>query len=309
VRKSTRLALSCSSLGPLLAGCAAFSGYPTNYQDNTAVITADQPYLSADVRTRENSSDAKDRGDLTPQQYRDAVVYRRIEVIDINYYDFEAKLVGTYDALSLGADLTTLVLNGIGATTGSLTTAAALAAASAGVIGANAAVNTDIFYRKTIPALVAQMRASRQTALVTIKTGLKKAVADYSLDEALGDINTYYVAGTLPSAIAQVTSKAGAELSAADAQLAALRSIPFAAAAPGSSMERIFVWLYPPDGNEKNAVVDKNRTDITNWKDTDNVDPVLRNIPLEIWLRDTSSATENARQRAIAKLKIPEVKR
>jgi hypothetical protein len=237
------------------------------------------------------------------------VAYARLEVIDIHYYDFESKLVGTYDALSLGTDLTTLILNGIGATTGSATTAAALAAASAGVIGANAAVNTDVFYKKTIPGLVAQMRASRQTALVTIKTGLKKAVADYSLDEALGDINTYYVAGTLPSAISQITLKAGAELSTADAQLAALRSIPFVAAAPGSSMERILVWLYPPDGNEKNDIVTKNAQALTDWKNNDNIDPVLRNIPVEIWLRDTTPGSENARQRAIVKLNIPAVKK
>jgi len=291
----------------LLAGCSAFSGYPTNYQNTSAVIATDTPYLASDVRTRENSSSAADRGGLNPQQYRDAVIYARMEVIDIYYYDFESKLVGSYDGLSLGADLTTLVLNGLGATTGSAATKAALAAASEGVVGANAAVNTDLFYKKTLPGLVAQMRASRQTALVTIKTGLQKPVAQYPLDEALLDVNTYYVAGTLPSAVSTITSNAGAEKSTADAQLNALSSIKFVAPAATSSTHQILVWLYPPDGREKSPVVIANATALTNWKNADAADPVLASIPLLQWLYDTSSTSETARQAAITALKIPKV--
>jgi hypothetical protein len=192
----------------MLAGCSALSGYPTNYQNTDAVLAADAPYLSADVRTNATVPNDSARGGLSQQQYRDTVVYRRIEVIDINYYDFESKMVGSYDALALGTDLTALILNGFGATTGGAATKAALAAASGGVIGANAAVNTDVFYKKTLPALVSQMRASRQTDLVTIERGLTNPVSKYPLDQALADVNSYYIAGTLPSAVAQVTSKA-----------------------------------------------------------------------------------------------------
>jgi len=300
--------ISVVSLSILLAGCAAFSGYPTDYQNTAAVITADAPYLSADVRTKENSSSATDRGGLDPRQYRDAVVYGRIEVIDIYYYDFESKLVGSYDGLSLGADLTTLILNGLGATTGAAATKAALAAASAGVIGANAAVNTDLFYKKTLPGLVAQMRASRQTALVTIKTGLQKPVSQYPLDEALLDVNAYYVAGTVPSAVSTITANAGAEQSTADAQLKAMSGIKYVAPAAASAAHQILVWLYPPDGKETNPIVSKNATALTNWKNADTADPVLARVPLLQWLYDTSSASEDARQRAITALKIPKVK-
>src|SRR5229473_1652587 len=81
----------------MLAGCSALSGYPTNYQNTDAVLAADAPYLSADVRTNATVPNDSARGGLSQQQYRDTVVYRRIEVIDINYYDFESKLVGSYD--------------------------------------------------------------------------------------------------------------------------------------------------------------------------------------------------------------------
>jgi hypothetical protein len=211
----------------LLAGCAAFSGYPTNYQDDTEVLTADQPFLGADVRTIGNSQSDQARGGLTQQQYRDTVVYRRMEVIDVYYYRFESRLTGTYNGLDVGADLTALILNGLGATTGNAATKAALAAASAGVIGAKGTVNTDLFYQKTLPALVSEMRAGRQTALAIIKAGLAQPVAQYSIDQALDDINGYYIAGTLPSAVAQVTAQAGAAMDKANAALSITRDAAF----------------------------------------------------------------------------------
>jgi hypothetical protein len=211
----------------LVAGCSAVTGYPKNYQDTNAVIVADSPYLGANVMEKERSPSDQDRGGMSQQQYRDAVIYARIQVVDINYYNFESKLSGGFNSFDLGADLSTLVLNGLGATTGAAATKAALAAASAGVIGAKSAVNTDIFYQKTLPALIAQMRADRQTTLASITKGLGQPVASYPLDAALLEINDYYVKGTLPSAIAQVTAKAGAQLQQANKALSVNRDANF----------------------------------------------------------------------------------
>jgi hypothetical protein len=221
-----RLVFLAVTLG-LLAGCSAFTGYPQNYQDTAAVITADTPYLNTDVLTKERSSSDTDRGNLNKQQYRDAVVYARLQVVDINYYDLEKTLTGAFNALDLGADLTVLVLSGLGATTGSAATKAALAAASAGIVGAKSTVNTDVFYKQTLPALVAQMRADRQTVLAAIMKGLTEPVTVYSLDMALVDVNNYYIMGTLPSAIAQVTAKAGAQLQQANNAIAVTRDAAF----------------------------------------------------------------------------------
>ena len=306
-REATPLRVVSFASFLLIAGCSAFSGYPKNYQNTSEVISADAPYLAADVRTKASTGSDADRGGLSPQRYRDAVIYARLEVIDIYYYDFESHLVGSYDGLTLGSDLTTLILNGLGATTGSAATKAALAAASAGVIGANAAVNTDVFYRKTLPALVAQMRASRQTALIAIKSGLNKSVLQYSLDEGLTDINEYYVAGTLPSAVSQITSKAGAEKASADSQLAALRNVKYVLPETGSTALRIQVWLYPPDGDQtKNPISTSNRQLLTNWMQSDRVDPALNGLPIQSFLTGYNTPLgETDRRRAIDALHIP----
>lgn len=285
-----------------LSGCSAYTGYPKNYQDNAGVITADAPYLEADVITKYNLTAPADR-----TEYRNDVVYSRLQVIDINYYDFEAKLAGTYNFIGLGADLTVLVLNGLGATTGAAETKAALAAASAGVIGADASINKDVFYQKTVPALIAQMRADRQTALVTIRQGLTRSASEYSLDQALNDVSAYYVSGTLPSALSSVTAQAGAQLTVANDQLTNLRSVPYNA--PTASAQQIIGWLYP-GGNETTPIDKANAQLLADWMAKDTVDPVLNDVPMQDLLTGGGLATAEAdRQRAIQALNIPEIKK
>jgi hypothetical protein len=285
-----------------LSGCSTFSGYPTSYQVSADVLDLDKPYLSADVRGIGDAQSDTARGGLTQQQYRDTVVYRRIEVIDIYYYQFESQLTGSYNGLDIGADLTALILNGLGATTGSAATKAALAAASAGVIGAKATVNTDIFYQKTLPALISQMRAGRQAALVNIKTGLAQPVTKYSIDQALDDINSYYVAGTLPSAIAQVTAQAGAALATANDALAALRTTSYTT--PTMTAKQIIAWLFP-NGDGTKPPIPANLAKLTNWMANDKTDSALNNVPYNLLLYSNYPLAESDRARAIKDIPIP----
>ena len=285
-----------------LDGCSVFSGYPTNFESDSAILAANRPFLGADVRTKGDDPSDAARGGLSQRQYRNTVVYRRLEVIDIHYYEFESKLTGTYNALGVGADLTTLILNGLGATTGAAETKAALAAASAGVIGAKSVINTDIFYQKTIPALIIQMRADRQAVLVNIEKGLSESASKYPLDQALMDVSLYYIAGTLPSAISRVTAQAGVALAASNNELSALRNSSFESSE--SATKRIVAWLYP-NGDEMRPPINANRARLTQWMRNDRIDPDLGKIPFYVFLHAKSSALESDRQRALTDLNIP----
>jgi hypothetical protein len=229
----------------LTSACSTFTGYPKSAQNDKTEIAANAPYFSAAVRVNEDDPDPANtkRGGLTRQQYRDAVVYGRISVIDIRYFEFQKALTAANNGLATGADLTVLLLNGFGATTGAASAKAALAAASGGVVGTKATINTDLFYQKTLPALLTQMNAGRQKQLVVIKTGLGKSLDEYSLGEALNDVQNYYIAGTLPSAIEQVTSQAGASLSSANNALDIIRSDSFTKNGPVQAdlLERVSI--------------------------------------------------------------------
>ena len=285
-----------------LCGCSTFSGYPTSYQNQAQVLQADQAYLTADVRDKGDAPSDTARGGLTQQQYRDTVIYRRLEVIDSYYYDFEAKLTGTYNGLDVGANLAVLALNGFGAVTGGAGSKAALAAASAGVVGAKSVVNTDIFYQKTLPTLIAEMRAARAQVLVKIETGISNPVAKYSIDQALNDVNDYYIAGTLPGAIAQVTAQAGAATQDAMARIDALRTTSYQPLTP--TAQRIVQWLFP-GGDQTQPPDPKKLASLQAWMAGYKADPRLASIPYILLLNASDASLEADRAQAIADLGVP----
>jgi hypothetical protein len=123
-----------------IAGCAPLSGCPSDPSNPKAELTALQTYFAPDVRKKYDAIvDPKLR-----RQFRDEVVYGQIRAYDITFKRFEKALAGDSNAFSIGTDLLVLGLNAAGAVTGA---SAALAAASAGIVGAKGAVDKDLFYR------------------------------------------------------------------------------------------------------------------------------------------------------------------
>lgn len=168
-------------------------------------------------------------------------------------------------------------------------------------------MNTNLFYQKTAPALITQMRADRQTALISILAGLKKSTSDYPLQQALAEINTYYVAGTLPSALSSVTSQAGNQLNTANAEIAKVRADTWLAPTKGSSAARLAAWLYP-GGDETKPVNGANLQTLTAWMSNYKADPILSQVPYQNLLTGSGLVNGEAdRQQAIKDLKIPEV--
>jgi hypothetical protein len=60
-----------------------------------------------------------------------------------------------------------LATNAVATVTGGEVTKAALAAGSAFMVGTQGAISKDLFYQRTIPALLAQMEANRTDAKTT----------------------------------------------------------------------------------------------------------------------------------------------
>jgi hypothetical protein len=200
-----RLALLLISL---ISACAPLIGYPADPTDTQAL--ADQQ-LVADYYSSTN--------DLQRQQLRNEIVSGRMNAYESAYSNFKRRLNGDANTLNLGADLSVLGLAGVAATTGSIATATALAAASAGIIGAKGAINSDLYFQRTLPALLAQIDANRARAKLPIVTGLKQSDAAYPLAIALIDLAAWRVAGGLPPAIAGLTEQAEAGKAAAELEL------------------------------------------------------------------------------------------
>jgi hypothetical protein len=205
-----RLTVACLC-SAFVASCASLSGYPAPSINEKAELASLQPYFSP-----EKTNSCADKPD---KQCRNDIISGRLRAVDLNYYAFVKALFQQYNASTLGADIAVLGLNAAGAVSGGALTKSALAAASAGIVGVKGAIDADLFYQKTLPALVAQMDAQRKTVLANILKGLSEELDKYPLQQGLGDVDAYYAAGTIPGAISGVITDAGAKSEQADIKI------------------------------------------------------------------------------------------
>lgn len=248
-RQQMQLALVAVPCTALLSACSVVEGYPTNPDSNTTLTALQTKYFGADSEDAYNSISASDPNYATLRKSkRDEIILGRIRAYDIEFSDFQRALNSYSNEISIGADLTALVLNGLGATTGNAGTKAALAAASAGVIGAQGAVNKDLYYQKTVSAIIAQMEANRSKAKLVIFTDIKQPDADYPLARADSDLADLNDAGSLPNAVSNITQQSTTQNDATQAQIQAVQALTFTTS---TSATKITAWLF------SNGTVDK----------------------------------------------------
>jgi len=285
--RCARKGLVVAALSGLLAGCAPLLGYPKDPEDTDATLTRLAPYFNGDEEAQYLALAVP----TLRAQKRNDIILARIHAYDIEFADFERRLYGDGNATTLGGDLVGLVLAGLTATTGNAATKSALGAASAGVIGASSAINKDLYYQKTIPALLAQMEADRLKAELPITTGLKLSDAGYPLAQAYIDLDAYKTAGSIPAAINAVNQSAG---NAKDAAQAALRSTAFVEDTFSQRL-RSFIW---PSGmtNPPNQM---NLTKLRQWMSAH----LPADVPVQTLLNGATLADQ--RKQAVSDLSVP----
>ncbi len=202
-------ALFASLLG--FCACAPVRGFPeadTASAQTTALRSQYAAALNADTVDKEKL-----------RRLRNAYAYSRIDDNEDTYTAFATRLWGENNALSLGGSLAILALGGLGATTGHGPTASALAAASAGVVGAQGAISKDLYFERTLPAILAQISANRAQKKAEIYAALGRlSVDEYPIEAVDIHIRELYLASGMPAAIQVITTTATAnKLDANDA--------------------------------------------------------------------------------------------
>ncbi len=198
---------------PLLSACASIQGYPTDPEATKKTLANLTPYFDG---TEEKNYEAFGLGTDDRTKKRNEIAFGRMRAYDIEFSKFERQLYGASNTITVGTDLVGLALGGLTATVGSAATKAALGAASAGVLGANTAINKDLYFQKTIPALIAQMEANRAKRQLILFQGLAQPDSKYSLMAAYADLDAYKNAGGIPDAIGTITQNAANAKQSAD---------------------------------------------------------------------------------------------
>lgn len=157
---------------------------------------------------------------------RNQIVYRVVAQLDAAYGRFEVTLTTTRAGYETAGAATNLGLTAAATVVGATNIKDILTATSTAFQGTQVSFDKNFFAQQTTQALVSQMRASRKVLQAQIIQGLTtKDVISYPLEAAWTDIIAYYYAGTLPSALVAVASKAGSDDVTADQTLVDAKSL------------------------------------------------------------------------------------
>lgn len=185
---------------------------------SAAPISYDGADFDADVKAYRGALDAKQL-DLARTK-RDQIVYRVVAQIDAAYGAFESSLSNGRAAYQTGGDAAQLGLTAAATVVGATEIKDILSATSIALQGTRLSFDKNFFEQKTTEALVAQMRASRKTLQAQLIRSLgTRDVGSYPLEAAWIDVVGYYYAGTISSALVEISSKAGAADTAAQQDL------------------------------------------------------------------------------------------
>lgn len=194
------------------AGCSTMRGTPERYQRTDAIVQAID-LTPEEVAALPVTTDALERN---------RIQNKSVAVIDLRFHAFVRDLAANRADASAAAAGTTLGAATAGAFVDSVAAKTNYALVAAGVIGAFGILDKNYFYEKTVPALVAAMRAARANVLLRMREGQAETLENYNGAAALQDLEDYYAAGTLLAAIADITVRAESDAAQTLAQVRTL---------------------------------------------------------------------------------------
>ena len=261
-------------------------GYPDRSGNLSAELKQLDQYHAPDIITQYNASADK-------RTFRDEVVNARLRAIDLYFGIFQQEVSKEKIGTEVATDWAVIALSGGGAVLPSAGTKTVLAAISGGLTGAKGSIYKNIFYDKTLTAMLSKMESLRKVELVKIRTGLQMDVTRYPLTQALIDLEDYYKAGTLPGAIMGVTAEAGEKHSSAEQDLKKILVTKYQRDQAGEILRR----LWKPDGT---TIDDTGKQRLESWMKANG----LENVSITSFLR--GALFEEARARAVKELNLNE---
>jgi len=216
-----------------LGACAAFQGQPdpvisraaasdpSGYSLQRALgplnMTVLGVYHSPDNDDRCVTLGATEtRCGLDQEQYRNYVIGAYLAAANDRYGEFTRRLRLQSRGSSVALDIGALGLS-TGASLAGERTANVLAAIAAALGGTRATLEREVYFDRTVPALIGAMEAARTRLRAVILAGLRKPVNEYSLEAAWTDVQAYEAAATLDNAVQAITNDAANRVADANA--------------------------------------------------------------------------------------------
>lgn len=268
------------------AGCATIRGFPEP-PATTDVAAPEVGYQLSPraIRAYNAENDPKKKKEL-----RNEIIDARMAEIDGKFEDFERALYSQGIGWGVGSDWFVLALTAGAAIAKTATAKTDIAAVATAVVGGQAAFDKRALFDKTLPALMAQMVANRETLRGIIRRSETLEVADYTWSVAESDLSHFEFAGSLPGAITSVTQDAGSKNTQAAKSLEEIRSGTFLKSRAGDLLQ----GFWKPGGVENPT----NKARIEDWMTAHGISTAPGNLTM--FIRD--AAHESARVQAVKDL-------
>ena len=225
----------------VLGGCAGLQQFPESTTGYTETLKALDPGYEMVLKKLKNAKSDDER-----RAIRNRLIANRVRVMDLRFKAFAEDLVKDSVVLDLSTNVLNISVGAVGAFA-SETTSQILSAINAGLTGSKEAYDKVAFFDQTMMAMVAQMVATRQEVRVRILAGMRKNIRDYSIVQAMQDLDDYQYAGSIPGAISATANDAQEKSKEAKAAAAKLTS-PFLKDNAGDLIEA----FWKPDGEFNN---------------------------------------------------------
>jgi hypothetical protein len=184
--------------------------------------------LESLVSSYENAVMAGDPASLGKAQiYRNELVHAGLLLIDKNYNQFENDLFVGRATSNVAADLTELGVSAATGITNGERVKTILAIALTAFKGGRKSIDMNFFRERSTELIAQKMRDSRSKVLQGIYQGLGLPVDRYPLGAALDDLVNYLYAGSINSALLELSQDAGENAKRSRARAATLKLSPF----------------------------------------------------------------------------------
>jgi len=183
------------AIGFLLTACQSIRGFPEPPRTVSASVVAPaldyQLSPSAIVTYNRETDPAKKR------LLRNEIIDARMAEIDARFADFERALYRQGVGAGLGTDWAVLALTAASTISTVTTTKTTLSAISTATVGGASAFDKRVLFDKTLPALLAQMVAGRESERTAIRTKEQMSVSDYTWSAAESDLREFEFTGSI----------------------------------------------------------------------------------------------------------------
>lgn len=122
-----------------------------------------------------------------------------------------------------------------------------LSGVSAFLTGSQQTFNKEVLFDRAMPVLLDQMVATRTAVKVRIFKGMGRSMEEYTLSNAMEDVETYFRAGSIPGSVTATSEDASKKKDEAEDKLAKLRVSQYTFDMPSEALSKL-IW---PEGDRR----------------------------------------------------------